>query len=502
VTATVSRTPTVTSTRLPGAEGDPYEDDDSCTQAHIIATDGVSQEHTFHKSGDVDWAVFAATEGAKYRIDAIPPSDSPADLDLELYAACDNLPDESWFRSFTPGVRLDFTATASGLIRLRLNNHDALVAGKDVRYTLSVRPLVTDTSSRVLIIAAGRLSGSDPLQTNIHNVTEQVYKLFQQNGYDDSTILYLATDSRLPGYDAALTRDSLRNGITNWAATRLSNNGVFNLYMMDHGQPDILYLDEISGQRLAPDDLNDWLSQLEASRSGLRVNVFIEACESGSFIEGTRSISKPGRVIVTSTTATTDAKASRNGAYFSDHFLTGLQQGYNILTSFVEARAIAKRVFALQDAWLESNGNRVPNELEDGVTAAQRSFAFANTLAGEEWPPHIFSVTAPTTISQSRGVFRADVRDDIKVRSVWGVVYGPDYVPPPTGEQLQPETLPTFLFNPVNNDDIYEGVYPGFTQPGTYRIIIHAEDNQGLMARPVEVLVNTGLRMYLPLMSR
>jgi hypothetical protein len=499
ITPTTSSTPTATPTRAPGAVGDPYEDDDSCTQARAIETDGASQEHTFHKVGDVDWAVFTATEGTKYRIDVLPSSDSPADVDLELYTACDNLPDDSWFRSFTPGVRLDFTAIASGPIRLRLNNHDTLEAGNHVRYTLSVRPLVTDTSSRVLIIAAGRLSGGDPLQKNIHNVTEQVYRLFQQNGYDDSTILYLATDSRLPGYDAALTRDSLRNGIINWAAARLSNNGVFNLYMIDHGQPDILYLDEVSGQRLAPDDLNGWLSQLEASRPGLRINVFIEACESGSFIEGTRSISKPGRVIVTSTTATTDAKASRNGAYFSDHFLTNLQQGFNILTSFVEARAVARRVFALQDAWLDSNGNRLPNELDDGVTAAQRSFAFANTLAGEEWPPHIFSVTTPTTISQSRGVFRADVRDDAKVRSVWGVVYGPDYLPPPTGEQLQPEILPTFLFNPANNNDIYEGVFTGFTRTGTYRIIIHAEDNQGLMARPVEILVSTGIRVYLPL---
>ena len=359
-TPTATQTQTITPTRPPSSGGDPFEPDDTCALARSIPTDGTSQEHTFHKAGDVDWAVFTATKGVKYRIDIAPPPDSPADVNLELYTSCDSLPEDSWFRSFTPGVRLDFNATASGPIHLRLDNHDALVAGSHVRYTLSVRPLVTDTSSRALIIVAGRRSGGDPLQKNIHNVTEQVYKLFQQNGYEDDTILYLATDSRLPGYDAAITRDSLRLGIVNWAAARLSNSGVLNLYMIDHGQPDTFYLDDVSGQRLAPDDLNGWLDQLEAACPGVRINVFIEACESGSFIEGTRSISKPGRVIVTSTTATTDAKASRSGAYFSDHFLTGLQQGFNVLTSFVEARTVARSIFALQEAWLDSNGNRCP----------------------------------------------------------------------------------------------------------------------------------------------
>ena len=502
MTPTPIGTPTATATYDPGVGGDRYELDDRCDAARFTSADGGPQEHTFHKIGDVDWVTFAAIEDKLYRVEVVAGTDSPADVVLELYISCDTLPTERWFKSFTPGVRLDFTAPETGLIYLRLSNYAAEIAGNHVSYTLSVRQLAQDVGSRALIIVAGRLRGSDSLQNNIHNVTDQVYRLFQANGYNDADILYLATDSGLAGYDAAVTRDSLRNGITNWAVERLTGEGVFNLYMIDHGQPDKFYLDEVTGQRLNPDELHGWLAQLEAARPGVRVNVFIEACESGSFIEGAESISRNGRVVVTSTTATTDAKASRAGAYFSDHFLSGLYQGQNVLTSFVDARAVARSIFSLQDAWLDANGNRVPNELEDSAIAAQRSFAYANTLAGDEWAPHIFSVTGPEEIQAFQGTVRADVRDDVKVRLVWGVVYPPDYVPPATSEQLQAETLPTFLFNSVAGGDLYAGEYGGFSQHGVYRIVVHAEDNKGLVARPVEIFVEVGGQNYLPLLLK
>ncbi len=164
---------------------------------------------------------------------------------------------------------------------------------------------------------------------------------------------------------------------------------------------------------------------------------------------------------------------------------------------------ISQLAHAAQDAWLDANGNRITNELEDGVIAAQRSFAYANTLAPEEeWPPHIFSVTAQGGVNNYQGSFRSDVRDDVGVALVWAVVYPPGYDPPPSNQQLRAETLPTFLLTSGGTNSIYEGVYTGFTQRGLYRIVIYARDGQGLVARPVEVFVNTGSRVYLPSVVR
>jgi hypothetical protein len=272
--------------------------------------------------------------------------------------------------------------------------------------------------------------------------------------------------------------------------------------MIDHGNPDLFYIDDVSGQRLTPTELNEWLTELESTVTGIKINVVIEACQSGSFITNPQSISKAGRVIITSTNDKFDAKASLNGAYFSDHLLTWLHQGYNLSASFVEARTVAKGVFTLQDAWLDANGNGIANEFEDAALAAQRSFAYEGTLSGDDWPPHIFSAQGPTTITNFKGVIQADVRDNVKVRSVWAVVYPPDYQPPATGQELQAETLPTFLLSSVANGDVYAGDYPGFTQPGLYRIVIHAEDSDGLVARPVVIEVNTGSQVFLPAVTR
>lgn len=272
--------------------------------------------------------------------------------------------------------------------------------------------------------------------------------------------------------------------------------------MVDHGSADTFFLDELSGQRLSPTDLDQWLTELENGVAGVKINVIIEACQSGSFIAQPQSISKPNRVIITSANADNDAKASKDGAYFSDHLLTWLHQGYNLAVGFSEARTVAQKVFALQQAQIDADGNGVANEFGDSINAARRSFAYAGTLSSDDWPPYIFSVQAPPTIINFSGTLQADVRDNLNVRQVWAVIYPPDYVPPPTGQVLQAETLPTILLTRVDNGNIWQGVYTGFTQAGLYRIVIQADDNDALKARPVVLEVNIGNRVFLPLVVR
>jgi hypothetical protein len=99
------------------------------------------------------------------------------------------------------------------------------------------------------------------------------------------------------------------------------------------------------------------------------------------------------------------------------------------------------------------------------------------------------------------------VRDDQSVRQVWAVVYEPGYTPPSTSQTLQPEVLPTILFVRIDNDNHWEAEITGLNQAGTYQVIIHADDEQGLVARPVSVAVavnavGQGGAVYLPLVGR
>lgn len=499
-TATATPTPTATPTTPATGEGDGYEADNTCAQAQTLVSDGSTQDHTFHTAGDTDWVRVETQAAVRYRVEVQVPADSPADVDLELHPACGQLPNPPQNPSFSPNIRLDFQAPQTGPIFLRLTNHTATVAGAHVTYQITVRVLDENPPDRALIIVAGRLKGSDRLQSNIHYVTGRIYALFQKNGYDSSNMQYLATDSTLPGYTGAASKENLRAAITTWAAQQLEPNGVLTLYLIDHGKPDLFFLDELNGQRVTPSELDEWLTQLESQVLGVKVNVIIEACQAGSFIALPASISRGNRLVVTSTTADADAKASYEGAYFSDHFLTGLAQGSNVYSSFFEARRVAKQIFALQEAWVDGDGDGQPNELEDAAAAASRGFNYPGTF-DDPWPPHIFSGQGPTSLVNASGEIRADVRDDVKVRLVWGVVYPPDYVPPPAGQELQAEVLPTFLLAD-QGDNQFAGKYTGFTQAGVYRIIIHAEDNDGLAARPVVIEVDAGGRVYLPVVER
>ena len=489
----------VTATFVLTGSGDTYEVDDDCASARPIGMDGTSQQHTFQRTADEDWVRFDAIAGAIYQIDAMPLPDSPADLALEFYTDCAGLPDASQGHSFSDGVRIDdYTPPADGPVYLRLLNHDPAVAGAHVAYRLSVRRLDQDAGPGALILVAGRKRASDPQQHKITHVARTVYDLFRDRDYSDDRILYLTTDLSQPGADALPSVNALRTAITAWASDKVDAQRPLTVFLVDHGDRDVLYLDGL--HRLTPADLDAWLSELENAVPNLKVNVIIEACKSGSFILAPGEVSKPGRVIVTSTTNDADAYASDLGAYFSDHFLAELGRNSSLAASFTVARYAANQAHPRQNAWLDGDGDGIPNEPADEAVAAQRGFGIPGTL-GEAWPPYIAAASPPAQVTGGRGVLRATVLDDTRVRRVWAVIYPPDYTPPPSSDELVTEVMPTIVLQP-GADNVYAAEYTGFDQQGAYRVVIYAEDEDGLPAQPVPVIVNSGSRALLPLIVR
>ena len=124
-----------------------------------------------------------------------------------------------------------------------------------------------------MILVAGRLRASDPLQSNIHAVTNAAYQFFMTVGYTATRIYYLATDSALPGYDSSATVQHLQTAITTWALDKVDADHPLTLYLVDHGDYDKLYLDALNGQWVTPQQLDDWLDQLEACATR-RVNQY------------------------------------------------------------------------------------------------------------------------------------------------------------------------------------------------------------------------------------
>ncbi|MEM7133160.1 MAG: C13 family peptidase [Chloroflexota bacterium] len=491
-------TPTGMATPMPPEAGDIFETNNLCQDAGAITPDGTTQTHTFHQADDVDWVYFEGEQGTTYRIEIQPGVGSTVDVALELYAICSALADQQQSKPFTPGVRLDFAVPTSGPYYLKIENTNSAAGGPDTDYELAVKPLATEPDVGAAIILAGRLHTTDALQQNIHNVTDAVFDLFQAHGYSAEDIYYLSTDLSSNLVDASATTNNLRSAIVDWAKNRLQPNQALTLYLMDHGERDLLFVDEVNQERVTPEQLDEWLSEVELAVPGTKVNVIIEACYAGTFIEGAETIAKPNRVVIASSSPEWSAYASRNGAHFSDHFLTSLQQGGDLFKSFWWAKRVVNRFYPNQEPWIDANGNGIPNEIDDAAIAAERGFAYTSTFdgQGEQWPPYIVSAVPPT-INDTSGTIQAEVRDNEAVESVWAVIYPPSYQEPPNDRELVAETLDPLLLRP-QGDGQYAVNYSGFTEAGIYRIVIHAEDVDGLEGAPVVLEVEHGQVIYVP----
>jgi len=429
-TPTPSNTPTHTPTPTP-APADEYESDNECAGATSIGTDAQAQAHTFHTIADIDWATFtAATEGT-YRVEVYVPSDSRADIDLAYFDVCESGSQEEWNQTFAPGVSLDIQAEADQQFYLKLYHVDSTIFGLDVNYELSVRRLPSEQPTGAVIILAGRGNGGDAGQDNINSAGTQFYELMQGKGVAREDILFLTTDSTIAGHNKEATAFNLNDGITQWAQERVSDQRALTLYLVGHGTQDLFYIDELKDESVSSDELSIWLSLLEQAVSDVEINVIIEASNSGSFIDqADGTISSPGRLIITSTDIDSDAYISRIGdeIVFSDALISRLWEGDHLAQAFRRSREYARTIFDYQTAWLDGNGNGIPDEEEDVAVAATRTFDFSSESITNKWPPYIARIQPLSQIMDGISIL-IEVRDDADVEAVWAVVYPPNYTP-------------------------------------------------------------------------
>lgn len=495
-------------------QGDAYEDDNNCPLANLLLSDGVVQTHTFHQGGDTDWLHFQAKANVPYRVTVSIPITAPTDVVLDTHNHCAGAAVESFNKTFTPGVFTTITRTVDGPVYLHLSNVVSTVAGIDVAYQISVRPLDQRQNQHALVLVAGGLATPDRLQNNIDQVVTTVYNLYRSKGYSDDDIYFLTSNLRLVGRDANATLDNLAFAITDWARQRLANQQSLTLYLMDHGDPDTFYLDKSQQQIVTPEQLDGWLDQLEAALPNLNITVIIEACYSGSFIEGEKSISKgeAGRLVIASTSSQTVAYASAAGAYFSDFFLFALQQEYSLYDSFRIAYGVTGELLGRepqerrQIPQLDADGNGIANEPGDITLSTEHKAGYIEQGQTPNLEPYVEQVQSPSAITNQQGRIQAIVQDDQAVKRVWAVIQAPSYHRPTNSAELVPEALPSLSLLEQNKTTTPAGFvgtfaadYSSFTEIGVYQIMVYAEDQQGLVSKPKLLAVRTGTQLFLPL---
>jgi hypothetical protein len=412
---------------------------------------------------------------------------------------CDASPVDDQDNTFSPDIRLVFQAPTSGTYYARLLNGNPTVAGPDVTYQVSVRRQDTVSLNGAIILVGGRLRDPDSLQTNIHHLTGLLYDLALAHGYTSDRVHYLATNVALPGVDAMPTKANLEWAITTWAPAQVGGDGFLTLYVVDHGGYDVFYLDDVADQEVTPQELDNWLDQFEAARPDARVNLIVEACFSGSFIDWPNRVSQEGRVVIASTGNFALAYASSEGAFFSDTFLVAAGQGMNLWQAFEEGRWAVNAAHTDQTPWLDGDGDAAPNEQGDAALARRRTLFGA---APDLWPPYIVNVRITETQDPDQWAVTATVTDDLAVDNVWAVLYTPSDAPPEPGEELVQEDLQTVeLFDPDKNGE-YAGILQGVSQPGRYKVAVYARDEGDWQARPEVIKKTVWTRLYLPIIVK
>ena len=142
-----------------------------------------------------------------------------------------------------------------------------------------------------------------------------------------------------------------------------------------------------------------------------------------------------------------------------------------------------------QNSLIDDNGNGTPNEKEDGQLA--RDYNIGNGIVTASSLPIINSVMPETTITGSSTTLWADdIVSDATIARVWAHIKSPSTVSEDT--EIPVTQLPKVDLTDEDGDGRYEGTYNGFTETGTYSVVIYASSTDGIntiTSLPVETKV-------------
>ena len=431
-------------------------------------------------------------------------SDDSANLSrAQVYNA--TLNEEGWDYTLTGAsddFRVEDVSLALGDNTIHVKVIDA--AGNSSQQTVTVRRL--GNSPGAVLIVAGQ-NETLALQTNIYFAANRAYRIALSAGYNADSIYYIAPVGQDANGDGTNDVDSspanptaLQNAIVTWAKAggKVGAGKPLFVYMIDHGLEEKFCLSGCNSGFVSPADVDGWLTTLENETGLDQVTIVIEACRSGSFIDRVPdvlgSLSKAGRVVITSTSKEKNAYASAQGAYFSDTFFSCVADSNNLKACFDQARQAVQTTGVGQLPMLDDNGDGVFNS-GDGTQAQNRYLTrFFSSIRSQ--------ITSASVERQgSDGTLSATVQaggETIEV--VWAVIFPPSFQEP--GDVTLNLNVPTVRLNAdPNTPGRYSVSYPnGFTETGDYHIVFYAQDRLGIQALPRTA--GAGQALYLPSILR
>ena len=403
--------------------------------------------------------------------------------------------------NFSSGALNIFTSTGVYIVQARYDGADTLAASSTFQ-VLAVTP-----HSGYAIIVTGKATDNSLIDMHTASTDSSYDILTKKRGFLADNIKYLKSTT-----SAAVTKQQLQDAITTWAKDKIiSAAAPLYLFMIDHGISEGFVLGDVT---LTPDDLNNWITTLENDLATLApdalasYNRFIinGSCYSGAFF---KKLSKPGRVIITSSASNERSIAGypiyssasnttfSGGEYFFDSMFNFLGRGDSFRDAFVSSSSMVAlrdpRKVVLgehsgvidtlaQHPLLDDNGDTISSySLDgspDGALAASLSLGVGKRSIGN--PADITAVTATTTLETDDAAAKTlwlKVGDNSRVAKAWLEIRTPNTTVTGT-DKTSGQVIPSLVNLPLYYDGYQWQNEYAFTVSGTYDILYYTQDNQ------------------------
>jgi hypothetical protein len=345
---------------------------------------------------------------------------------------------------------------------------------------------------KAVIVAGGGGYPGNALWKATQMCANYAYLALLSQGYTREQIYYLTpeiyTDIRGEGIndaDGDATKSNFSYAINTWS----EDAEELLIYMTDHGGNGIFYLNRTvtPEEIITAQELDKWLDSLQNTMSGKIIFIY-DACLSGTFLP--LLTPPPGkeesRILISSSSADEWAWFMDSGKLsFSWQFWATVFFNAKLYDAFSAGKSM---MAADQTSLLEADGDGIPNTKNDKSLAGKIIIGRGRTAASV--PPQIGGVSEEQTLEngETAATLRAvNVSPSGSIARVWAVIIPPDYS---QGAADVPVTnLPVAELEDTDNDGTYEAVYENFGQAGIYKIIIYAEDTQGVCSLPVQTAV-------------
>ena len=337
------------------------------------------------------------------------------------------------------------------------------------------------------IIVAGRRA-NDYIWSATNHMANFAYTTLRYRGFSADNIYYLSpeTEQDVDGdgvvdVDAATTLDNLEYAFEDWA----SDANVLTVYLVDHGGSDPMGNAQFRlnpSEILTGKDLDGWLDAWQTDDRWAAV--VIDACQSGSFLDELQP--KPGsdRIVIGSTTIDAPSYFVADGVIsFSDVFWSSIYAGRTVMAAF-EAAADSMSFF--QSPQLDDNGDGVYTDGVDGEFAST-CYIGASYIGGAD-RPEIGEVSGNQILESGTEatIWAEGVSGVYPTTHVWAVVVPPSFKADPKNPVTNLPEI-ELLYN--WNTGRWEGTHDGFTEPGTYAVIIHAQDIWDSLSIPKQTYI-------------